>query len=177
MITRPVGVEVSYCIVNTDQRELLLRCLDAVAAEQASIDLETEVLVLDNASTDGSAGAARNHPATTELIRLQHRRGKAENDTALLQRARGRFCILLNEDSEMRPGATRVLYDAMTAAPRAGAGGAKLAAPRRHPAGLGVALPGPRDRADRRAVPAQAGSPCRAAAGACTRSTGRSRPR
>src|SRR4051794_36067585 len=88
----PVAIEVSFCVVNTEQRELLLRCLDAVAAEQERLPFETEVLVLDNASRDGSAGAARNHPAVTELIRLDNRRGKAENDTALLQRARGRHC-------------------------------------------------------------------------------------
>ena len=53
---RPVGIEISFCIVNTEQRELLLRCLDAIAAEHAALPFETEVLVLDNASRDGSAG-------------------------------------------------------------------------------------------------------------------------
>src|SRR4051812_45897792 len=52
-----VAVELSYCVVNTDGRELLLRCLDAIAAEQATLEFATEVLVLDNASVDGSAAA------------------------------------------------------------------------------------------------------------------------
>ena len=51
------AVEVSYCIVNTGQRELLLCGLDAVARERESVPFETEVLVLDNASRDGSAQA------------------------------------------------------------------------------------------------------------------------
>ncbi|HEV2786458.1 MAG TPA: glycosyltransferase, partial [Solirubrobacteraceae bacterium] len=84
-------VEVSYCVVNTQQRELLLRCLDAIAREQAAVGFDTEVLVLDNASNDGSAGAARRHPAATEVIALERRSGKGENDSALLQRARGRL--------------------------------------------------------------------------------------
>ncbi|MEA2154819.1 MAG: hypothetical protein QOE11_959 [Solirubrobacteraceae bacterium] len=122
-------MEVSFCVVNTEQRELLVRCLDAIAAEQAAIGLETEVLVLDNASRDGSAGAARNHPATTELVALDRRRGKGENDSELLQRARGRYCLLLNEDSELQPGATKALYEALEARPDAAAAGARLLRP------------------------------------------------
>jgi GT2 family glycosyltransferase len=124
-----VTVELSYCVVNTEQRELLLRCLDAIAAEQATLDIETEVLVLDNASRDGSAGAARNHPATTELVALDRRHGKGENDSALLQLARGRYCLLLNEDSELEPGATAALHAALEARPDAAAAGARLLRP------------------------------------------------
>jgi N-acetylglucosaminyl-diphospho-decaprenol L-rhamnosyltransferase len=124
-----VAVEVSFCVVNTEQRELLLRCLDAIAAEQDTLPFPTEVLVLDNASNDGSAGAARNHPVVTEVIALHQRRGKGENDTALLQRARGRFALLLNEDSELRPGAVAALHAAMAERPEAGAAGARLLRP------------------------------------------------
>ncbi len=124
-----VAVDLSYCVVNTEQRELLVRCLDAIAAEQAEIGLETEVLVLDNASRDGSAGAARNHPATTQLVALDRRSGKGENDSELLQRARGRYCLLLNEDSELLPGATLALRDALEARPDAAAAGARLLRP------------------------------------------------
>jgi N-acetylglucosaminyl-diphospho-decaprenol L-rhamnosyltransferase len=124
-----VAVEVSFCVVNTEQRELLLRCLDAIAAERAALPFETEVLVLDNASTDGSAGAARHHPAVTEVIALRQRRGKGENDTALLQRARGRFALLLNEDSELRPGAVAALHAALAERPEAAAAGARLLRP------------------------------------------------
>jgi GT2 family glycosyltransferase len=124
-----VGVEVSYCVVNTEQRALLHRCLDAIAREQATLPFETEVLVLDNASGDGSVGLARSHPGVTELIRREQRRGKAENDSALMQRARGRFCLLLNEDSELLPGATRALHAALGGHEQAAAVGAKLLRP------------------------------------------------
>jgi N-acetylglucosaminyl-diphospho-decaprenol L-rhamnosyltransferase len=128
-------VEVSFCVVNTQQRELLLRCLDAIAAEQATLPFATEVLVLDNASSDGSAGAARRHPATTELVALTRRRGKGENDSDLLQRSRGRYCLLLNEDSELLPGATAALHAALEERADAGAAGASLLRPdgRRQP--------------------------------------------
>jgi N-acetylglucosaminyl-diphospho-decaprenol L-rhamnosyltransferase len=124
-----VAVEVSFCVVNTEQRELLVRCLDAIAGERGRLPFETEVLVLDNASADGSAGAARRHPTVTEVIALRQRRGKGENDTALLQRARGRFALLLNEDSELRPGAMAALHAALDEHPRAAAAGARLLRP------------------------------------------------
>ncbi len=124
-----MDVEVSYCVVNTEQRELLVRCLDAIQADRSGLGFTTEVLVLDNASGDGSAGAARRHPATTELVALARRRGKGENDTALLQLAHGRFCLLLNEDSELRPGATAALRDALLSHEDAGAAGAMLLRP------------------------------------------------
>src|SRR4051794_41242850 len=91
MLHGAVGVEVSYCIVNTEGRALLERCLDAVAAERERVPFATEVLVLDDASTDGSAEMARAHPAGAEVVALEQRRGKAANDSALLERARGRY--------------------------------------------------------------------------------------
>jgi GT2 family glycosyltransferase len=124
-----MSIEISYCVVNTEQRELLGRCLDAIAREQASLPFETEVLVLDNASRDGSVGVARAHAVTTELIRREQRRGKAENDSALMQRSRGRYCLLLNEDSELLPGATLALHAALDTSESVAAAGAKLLRP------------------------------------------------
>jgi len=122
-------MELSFCVVNTEQRELLVRCLDAVAQERAALPFETEVLVLDNASRDGSAGAARKH-ATTDLVIVNDRRlGKGENDTTLLQRAHGRYALLLNEDSELLPGAVAALHAALEARADAGAAGAALLRP------------------------------------------------
>lgn len=122
-------IELSYCVVNTAQRELLMRGLDALARERESLPFATETLVLDNASGDGSADAARMHPTVQEVIALDRRRGKATNDSELLRRARGRYALLLNEDSELRPGATLALWQALEDRPRAACAGAKLVRP------------------------------------------------
>ncbi len=128
--TREAGeIELTYCVVNTSQRELLLRGLDALARERESVPFTTEVLVLDNGSRDGSAAAARGHPAVDETIALAERRGKGLNDSELLRRARGRYALLLNEDSELRPGATLALHDALDGHPRAACAGARLVRP------------------------------------------------
>jgi N-acetylglucosaminyl-diphospho-decaprenol L-rhamnosyltransferase len=119
-------IELSFCVVNTSQRELLLRGLDAIARERAALPFATEVLVLDNGSRDGSAEAARAHPAVDEAIALVERRGKALNDSELMQRARGRYALLLNEDSELLPGATLALWQALQAYSDAACAGAQL---------------------------------------------------
>jgi len=122
-------VEVSYCVVNTSRRELLLRCLEAIACERDSLPFPTEVLVLDNGSRDGSAQAAQEHPTVDETIALEQRRGKALNDSDLLRRARGRYALLLNEDSELRPGATLALRQSLQENTEAALAGARLLRP------------------------------------------------
>jgi hypothetical protein len=122
-------VEVSYCVVNTSQRDLLLRGLDAVARERAALPFASEVLVLDNGSRDGSAQAAREHAAVDRVVALSERRGKALNDSQLLREALGRYALLLNEDSELQPGATLALWRALQERPDAACAGAKLLRP------------------------------------------------
>jgi N-acetylglucosaminyl-diphospho-decaprenol L-rhamnosyltransferase len=122
-------IELSYCVVNTSQRELLLRGLDAIARERRRVPFATEVLVLDNGSRDGSPQAATAHPAVDETIALEERRGKAVNDSELLRRARGRYALLLNEDSELQQGATLALWQALRERPRAACAGARLLRP------------------------------------------------
>jgi hypothetical protein len=123
-------IELSYCIVNTSQRELMLRGLDALLRERAMLPFASEVLVLDNGSRDGSAQAAREHATVDEVIALEQRQGKAAGDSGLLRRARGRYALLLNEDSELQPGATLALHEALERCPDAACAGAKLLRPR-----------------------------------------------
>ncbi|WP_372791248.1 glycosyltransferase family 2 protein [Paraconexibacter sp.] len=124
-------IDLSFCVVNTNQRELLLRGLDAIAREREALGdaVATEVILLDNASQDGSADAAAAHPTVDELIRLERREGVSANVNAVVARSRAPLCLLLNEDAELQPGATRALLDALDADPRAGAAAAALLRP------------------------------------------------
>lgn len=114
-------IELSFCVVNTDQRGLLRYCLDAIARERATVAFPTEVLVLDNASRDGSAQVAREHGITDHVIERSQRAAAPANDNTLLQRASGRYCLLLNEDTELEPGATAALHLAAAGDPAVGA--------------------------------------------------------
>ncbi len=120
-----VAPTLSYCVVNTNGREHLLACLAAIVRTHPA-GVEHEVLVLDNASEDGSAEAVRALDGEIRLIALERRVGKAENDSTLMREARGRYCLLLNEDSELRPGAAAALVAALDADPKAAAAGAQL---------------------------------------------------
>jgi N-acetylglucosaminyl-diphospho-decaprenol L-rhamnosyltransferase len=137
-----VAVEVSYCVVNTNGRELLLSCLEAIARTHPA-GLDHEILVLDNASDDGSADAVAARFPEVRLIARERRAGLAENNTLLLREARGRFCLLLNEDSEIGDGAARALLDALDADPQAAVAGAQLVDPAGAPIACAWRFPGP----------------------------------
>ena len=119
-------MDLSYGVVNTNGREHLVACLDAIERTKPP-GLETEVLVLDNASDDGSVDAIAGRDV--RLFALERRTGKAENDSRLLEAAKGRYCLLLNEDAELEDGAAAALVTALDADPRAGAAGAQLLDP------------------------------------------------
>ena len=106
-----------------------MRCLDAVAVERGSLSGPSEVLVLDNASDDGSAAAVRARGDALELVAYEERIGKAFADSELMRRARGRYCLLLNEDSELLPGAASALLDALESDPHAACAVAALRRP------------------------------------------------
>jgi N-acetylglucosaminyl-diphospho-decaprenol L-rhamnosyltransferase len=125
IIVTPVAATLSYCVVNTNGREYLLACLDAIERTHPA-GIEREILVLDNASEDGSAQAVRGRGGEIRLIALEQRTGKAENDSTLMREARGGYCLLLNEDSELRPGAAKALIESLDADSKAAAATAQL---------------------------------------------------
>lgn len=142
-----MAVELSYCVVNTNGGGRLGACLEAIRANHPG-GVESEICVLDNASDDGSAEIARGladahgSAGPVRLLELDRRAGKAANDSLLLREARGRHCLLLNEDSELRPGAAEALLAALDADPGAAAAGAQLLDPAGRPQPCAWRLPG-----------------------------------
>lgn len=133
-------IEISYCVVNTNGRDDLLACLGAIERTHPE-GVTREVLVLDNASDDGSADAVRASDHDVRLIALERRDGKAANDSRLLEEARGRYCLLLNEDTELGAGCAGALLDALEADPKAAAAGAQLITPAGRPTACAWRLP------------------------------------
>jgi N-acetylglucosaminyl-diphospho-decaprenol L-rhamnosyltransferase len=132
----------SYCVVNTNGRAHLLACLEAIRGTHPE-GTEHEILVLDNASDDGSVAAVREeYGDAMRLIELEARAGKAENDSTLLREARGDYCLLLNEDAELQPGAARALLDALEGDEGAAVAGAQLLDPSGKPQPCAWRLPG-----------------------------------
>jgi GT2 family glycosyltransferase len=141
-------VKLSYCVVNTNGRKHLRACLSAIVAQHPA-GVAHEILLLDNASTDGSLELVDDLRAADEglsgalrVIALDRPEGKAVNDTHLLEESRGEYCLLLNEDSELRAGAAAALIAALDADPGAGAAGAQLLDPSGAPQPCAWRLPG-----------------------------------
>jgi N-acetylglucosaminyl-diphospho-decaprenol L-rhamnosyltransferase len=90
---------VSVLIINWNTRALLSACLDSVRATLREIDYE--LIVVDNASSDGSAEWLRTQP-DVQLIANQENVGFARGNNQALARCRGKFALLLNSDAQLR---------------------------------------------------------------------------
>lgn len=117
-------MDLSVSIVNHNNRELLDRCLTSVYAAAGS--LQIEVIVVDNVSEDGSAAMVKEKYPPVKLIENEERAGFAANQNKGLRLADGEFVLLLNNDTEARPGALETLVSFMRAHPDAGLAGPRL---------------------------------------------------
>jgi N-acetylglucosaminyl-diphospho-decaprenol L-rhamnosyltransferase len=134
-------MELSYCVVNTNGRDFLLDCLRSIRRTDPA-GVESEILVLDNASDDGSAEAVAAEFPDVRVIRRDRRAGLAENNTVILREARGEVCLLLNEDSELTEGAVDELLEALRGDPGAAVAGAQLLDPGGNPIPCAWRFPG-----------------------------------
>lgn len=117
--------EVSVVIVSFNTREMLRRCLQDLFAQAVAV----QVLVVDNASTDGSVAMVRNEFPDVELIALDDNAGFARANNIAFERCRGRYALLLNSDAFLKEGALRELLATAERHPNAGAIGARLLNP------------------------------------------------
>lgn len=91
---------VTVVVVTWQRRELVLDCLDSVAAQTVAC----RVIVVDNASTDGTVDAVRSRWPQAELVVLPKNRGFAGGVDEAIRRVTTRFVALLNNDAVADPG-------------------------------------------------------------------------
>ncbi len=116
--------DLSIIIVNWNVRELLRRCLASIYAGLG--DLEVEVIVVDNASTDGSVDAVRAEFPLVRLIANADNVGFTVGNNQGLRQSRGRYVLLLNPDTEVVGDALTTMVAYMDAHPDVGALGPQL---------------------------------------------------
>lgn len=95
--------DVSILVVSYNTREMTLAALDSIAAETRKTSYE--VVVVDNASSDGSAGAIAAHPLKPHLIALNENIGFGRANNLAAEQARGYYVLLLNSDTVVVDGA------------------------------------------------------------------------
>lgn len=104
----------SVIVVSFETREHLARCLASVE------DDDLDVIVVDNASTDGSVELVRERFPAVRLVALDHNVGFGQACNLGVQIARSELLLILNADTVVRPNALAELVDHATRAPRTG---------------------------------------------------------
>ena len=112
-----VPLDVSILIVSYNTCALTLEAVASAARETTRSSYE--IIVVDNASHDGSAAALAAHPAKPRLITLYENIGFARANNLAAQQARGRYILLLNPDTIVRDGAIDTLVRFAGANPKA----------------------------------------------------------
>ncbi|MBE7157827.1 MAG: glycosyltransferase, partial [Rhodospirillales bacterium] len=105
--SRPLRL--SVVIVSYNTRDLTSECLRVLREELC--DIPAEVLVIDNASTDGSPEAIRRTFPQVRLIANPHNAGFGAANNLAFAQARGHYLLLLNTDAFLQPGALRALIE------------------------------------------------------------------
>jgi GT2 family glycosyltransferase len=119
-----VEFDVSIIIVSFNTREVLRQCLQSVVDNACA--LEAEIIVVDNASSDGSAEMVEEDFPQVRLIRSAVNLGFAGGNNRALAEACGRYFVLLNSDAFFAPGALALAISHMDDTPECGLGGCRL---------------------------------------------------
>lgn len=141
-----MAVDVAIIIVNFRTPDLTIDCLASLEAE---IEPGVRVVVVDNASGDGSAETIakavveRGWGEWTRLLRSPVNGGFASGNNFGIRSQEAAAYLLLNSDTVVRPGAIRALREAMRLHPEAGIIGAGILTPRGEPDHSAFRAPGP----------------------------------
>jgi GT2 family glycosyltransferase len=117
-------LDLSIIIVNWNTRDLLTRCLQSVYDTTRNLDFK--VIVVDNASTDGSQEMVRQEFPDVRLIANAENLGFAKANNQAIRRSRGRYVLLLNSDAFVRENTIEHMVALMDGHPEAGMAGCKL---------------------------------------------------
>lgn len=129
--------DVSISLVNTNSRELLLACLESLDG------VDAEIVVLDNASEDGSAAAVRTRFPDVRVIEQRRRAGFGANHNAVIRATSGRYVFVLNEDTTSEDWGFERMVAHLDANPRVAALGPRLVYPDGRPQASAWRFPSP----------------------------------
>lgn len=95
-------MDASVIIVSWNAKKFLLDCLETVYSDLNGLD--HEVIVVDNASGDGSAGAVKEFYPKALVIENSSNEGFARANNTGIKKSSGEFILLINSDVKVIPG-------------------------------------------------------------------------
>jgi len=114
----------SAVVVNFNDRANIGRCLTSLL--EATRSLEAEIIVVDNASSDGSPKTVAAEFPSVRLVRNAENLGFSKANNLAIRESRGEFVLCLNTDAALRPGALDGLLDELRLNPKTGIVGPAL---------------------------------------------------
>jgi len=120
-------MDLSIIIVNYNVKEFLQQALTSI--QQAGRSLDYEVIVVDNASTDGSVELIQEKFSKVILLANEENRGFAVANNQAMKIARGEFILLLNPDTIVQENTFSVILDFFRQHPDCGMVGCKILNP------------------------------------------------
>jgi GT2 family glycosyltransferase len=121
---RACRYDLSVVIVSFNTREVLRRCLNALAEEIKQ--LSAEVFVVDNASRDGSVEMVASDFPEVRLLQPGVNLGFAAANNLAFPAAQGKYLVLLNSDAFLLPSALKQAIEHMDRQPGTGLAGGRL---------------------------------------------------
>ena len=118
--------DISIVIVTWNGKRFALECLASLATAKA---VSLEIIVVDNASTDGTPEAIRTQFPGVRLILNDSNLGFAKANNIGLAVARGRYVCLVNSDVVVSPSCLETMLEYMERSPDIGLLGPKMVAP------------------------------------------------
>ena len=123
---RVKAVDLSIVVLSWNVRDMLAECLRSLPGAAGAWWTRAEVLVVDNASIDGSAEMVREEFPGVGVLALRENRGFSAGNNAGIRTSQGPFVLLLNPDTVARPGSIEALCEYMEGQPDVGVVGPRL---------------------------------------------------
>jgi GT2 family glycosyltransferase len=120
----PDPLELSIIVVTYNSRRHVRDCLESIQRTARGID--HEVIVVDNASQDGTPDILRNEFPNVRLIANPENLGFARSNNQGIAQSRGRYILLLNPDTLVLPKTLATLLKEMNQSPETGLLGCRL---------------------------------------------------
>ncbi|MEE8127686.1 MAG: glycosyltransferase family 2 protein, partial [Nitrospinaceae bacterium] len=120
----PGFLELSIIVVTYNSRRHVRDCLESV--QRAAGDIDHEVIVVDNASQDGTPGIIRNEFPKARLIANPENLGFACGNNQGISQSQGRYILLLNPDTVVLPKTLATLLEEINQSPETGLLGCRL---------------------------------------------------